>query len=197
MHPGRTTKDEGRAVWLCNVTDAGWRACGYNSPWQLCPPSRKVTMKNTPPAVGEIAPDFKLPDETGKLHKLSSYLGQRVVLYFYPADDTGGCTKQACGFRDAYPEIEEKNAIVIGVSPDGAASHAKFKTKYNLPFILLSDVDHAVMDKYGVWGEKKNYGITSIGVIRSHFVIDEKGRIAEAAVKVRALDSVTKALAAL
>jgi peroxiredoxin Q/BCP len=154
-------------------------------------------MASIPPAVGEIAPDFKLPDENGKLHKLSDYRGQRVVLYFYPKDDTGGCTKQACGFRDAYPEIEEKNAVVIGVSPDGAASHTKFKTKYNLPFILLSDVDHAVLNKYGVWGEKVNYGIKSIGVIRSHFVIDEKGRISEAAVKVRALDSVAKALAAL
>jgi thioredoxin-dependent peroxiredoxin len=154
-------------------------------------------MPKTPLATGDIAPDFSLPDETGKRHKLSDFRGRRVVLYFYPADDTGGCTKQACGFRDAYPEIEEKNAVVIGVSPDGAASHAKFKTKYNLPFVLLSDVDHAVMDKYGVWGEKVNYGIKSIGVIRSHFVIDEKGRIAEAAVKVRALDSVAKALAAL
>jgi peroxiredoxin Q/BCP len=154
-------------------------------------------MPKTPLAAGDIAPDFSLPDETGKRHKLSDFRGRRVVLYFYPADDTTGCTKQACGFRDAYPEIEEKNAVVIGVSPDGAASHAKFKTKYNLPFVLLSDVDHAVMDKYGVWGEKVNYGIKSIGVIRSHFVIDEKGRIAEAAVKVRALDSVAKALAAL
>ncbi|MEP7357872.1 MAG: peroxiredoxin, partial [Anaerolineales bacterium] len=134
-------------------------------------------MASIPPAVGEVAPDFKLPDETGKIHKLSEYRGKRVVLYFYPKDDTTGCTKQACGFRDAYPVIEEKNAVVIGISPDGAASHTKFKTKYDLPFILLSDVDHAVMDKYGVWGEKTNYGIKSIGVIRSHFVIDEKSRI--------------------
>jgi peroxiredoxin Q/BCP len=154
-------------------------------------------MPNIPPEVGDIAPDFKLPDENGKLHKLSDYRGQRLVLYFYPADDTTGCTKQACGFRDAYPVIEEKNGVVIGISPDGAASHAKFKTKYNLPFILLSDVDHAVMDKYGVWGEKVNYGRKYMGVIRSHFVIDEKGRVAEAAVKVKALDSVAKALAAL
>ena len=111
-------------------------------------------MTATAPAVGEIAPDFELPDENGQKHKLSEFRGRRVVLYFYPADDTAGCTKQACAFRDAYPEIEEQNAVVIGISPDDAASHRKFKTKYNLPFMLLSDVDHKVMDRYGVWGEK-------------------------------------------
>jgi peroxiredoxin Q/BCP len=154
-------------------------------------------MSSIPPAVGELAPDFNLPDETGQLHKLSDFRGRRVVLYFYPADDTAGCTKQACGFRDAYPTIEEQNAVVIGISPDGVDSHRKFKTKYNLPFVLLSDTDHKVMDRYGVWGEKNNYGIKSIGVIRSHFVIDEAGRVADAKVKVRAVDSVAKALATL
>ena len=154
-------------------------------------------MSKTPPAIGEMAPDFELPDENGKRHKLSDYRGRRVVLYFYPKDDTGGCTKQACGFRDAYPQIEEQNAVVIGVSPDGAASHTKFKTKYDLPFVLLSDEDHAVIDRYGAWGEKINYGVKSIGVIRSHYVIDEKGRIVDAKLKVRAVDSVAKAMAAL
>jgi len=154
-------------------------------------------MTVTPPAVGDLAPDFELPDENGQRHKLSDFRGRRVVVYFYPADDTAGCTKQACGFRDAYADIEEKNALVIGISPDGAESHRKFKTKYNLPFVLLSDVDHKVMDRYGVWGEKTNYGIKSVGVIRSHFVLDETGHIVDAKVKVRALDSVAKAMAAL
>jgi peroxiredoxin Q/BCP len=148
-------------------------------------------------AVGDLAPDFELPDETGKKHKLSDYRGRRIVLYFYPADNTSGCTKQACGFRDAYPEIEEQNAVVLGVSPDGAESHRKFKTKYNLPFVLLSDVDHKVMNRYGAWGEKSLYGIKTIGVIRSHFVIDETGHIVDVKLKVRAVDSVTKALATL
>jgi peroxiredoxin Q/BCP len=154
-------------------------------------------MTVTPPTVGDLAPDFELPDENGQKHKLSDYRGRRVVLYFYPADDTAGCTKQACAFRDAYPTIEEKNGVVIGISPDDAASHRKFKTKYNLPFVLLSDVEHKVMDRYGVFGEKTTYGIKSIGVIRSHFVIDETGRIVDAKVKVRAVDSAPKALASL
>jgi peroxiredoxin Q/BCP len=147
--------------------------------------------------VGELAPDFELPDENGQRHKLSDFRGRRVVLYFYPADDTTGCTKQACGFRDAYPNIEEQNAVVIGISPDGAESHRKFKTKYNLPFVLLSDLDHKVMNRYGVYGEKNTFGHKSIGVIRSHFVIDETGRVVDAQVKVRATDSVAKALASL
>jgi len=154
-------------------------------------------MTVTPPAVGDLAPDFELPDENGKRHKLSDFRGRRVVVYFYPADDTAGCTKQACGFRDVYADIEEKNAVVIGISPDGAESHRKFKTKYNLPFVLLSDVDHKVMDRYGVWGEKTNYGIKSVGVIRSHFVLDETGHIVDSKIKVRAVDSVAKAMASL
>jgi peroxiredoxin Q/BCP len=154
-------------------------------------------MSATPPEVGDLAPDFELPDENGKKHKLSEFRGRRVVLYFYPADDTAGCTKQACAFRDAYPTIEEQNAVVIGISPDGAESHRKFKTKYNLPFVLLSDVDHKVMNRYGIWGEKNNYGIKSIGVIRSHFVIDETGHVIDTKVKVRAVDSAEKALASL
>ena len=154
-------------------------------------------MSVAPPAAGDLAPDFELPDENGQRHKLSEFRGRRVVLYFYPADDTSGCTKQACAFRDAYPTIEEQNAVVIGISPDGAESHRKFKTKYDLPFVLLSDVDHKVMDRYGVYGEKTTYGVKSVGVIRSHFVIDETGHITDAKVKVRAVDSAPKALASL
>ena len=149
------------------------------------------------PAVGDRAPDFDLPDENGRRVKLSDFRGRRVVLYFYPKDDTKGCTAQACGFRDAYPEIEEQNAVVIGVSPDGEASHRKFKTKYDLPFILLADEGHRVADLYGVWGQKILYGVKYMGIIRSHFVIDAEGRIADAQVKVRPGDSVARALASL
>lgn len=148
----------------------------------------------TSPVAGDLAPDFALPDENGKIVKLSDFRGKRVIIYFYPKDDTSGCTKQACAFRDAYPTIEEQNGVVIGISPDGAASHRKFRTKYNLPFILLSDVDHAVADRYGAWGEKSMYGAKYQGIIRSHWVIDEQGRVVDAQVKVKATDSAPLAL---
>ncbi|MGQ9483248.1 thioredoxin-dependent thiol peroxidase [Chloroflexus sp.] len=151
----------------------------------------------TPPQVGEMAPDFTLPNEAGEPVSLSQFRGKRVILYFYPKDDTPGCTSQACGFRDSYPVIEEKNAVVIGISPDGTKSHAKFKTKHNLPFILLADEQHSVAEAYGVWGEKSMMGKKYMGIIRSHFVIDEEGRIVQAEMKVSPADSVKRALAAL
>jgi peroxiredoxin Q/BCP len=120
-----------------------------------------------------------------------------VVLYFYPKDNTPGCTTQACGFRDNYLAVEERNAVVLGVSPDGVKSHQKFKTKFDLPFTLLVDEDHAIAEAYGVWGEKKMFGKAYMGVVRSHFVIDEEGRIADAQVKVKPGDSVRLALEAL
>jgi len=147
--------------------------------------------------VGDTAPDFELPSDTGETIKLSDFRGKRVVLYFYPKDDTPGCTTQSCGFRDTYPQIEERNAVVLGVSPDDARSHQKFKTKYDLPFTLLVDADHAVAERYGVWGEKSMYGKTYMGIIRSHFVIDEEGRLIEVQVKVSPTDSVERALGAL
>ena len=119
------------------------------------------------------------------------------MIYFYPKDDTPGCTTQACGFRDNYPVIEEKNAVVLGVSPDSAKSHTKFKTKFNLPFTLLVDEDHAIAEAYGVWVEKSMYGKKYLGIERSHFVIDEEGRIVEAKVKIKPEESVASALAAL
>ncbi|WP_448338349.1 thioredoxin-dependent thiol peroxidase [Chloroflexus aurantiacus] len=151
----------------------------------------------TPPQVGEMAPDFTLLNEAGEPVSLSQFRGKRVILYFYPKDDTPGCTSQACGFRDSYPVIEEKNAVVIGISPDGTKSHAKFKTKHNLPFILLADEQHSVAEAYGVWGEKSMMGKKYMGIIRSHFVIDEEGRIVQAEIKVSPADSVKRALAAL
>ncbi len=147
--------------------------------------------------IGDMAPDFALPSDTGATVRLSDLRGKRIVLYFYPKDDTSGCTTQSCGFRDNYAQIEERNALVLGVSPDGVKSHQKFKTKYNLPFTLLVDEDHAVAEAYGAWGEKSMYGKSYMGIIRSHFVIDEAGRIADAHVKISPEDSVEKALAAL
>ena len=147
--------------------------------------------------VGDPAPDFTAVTDNGDTLRLSDLRGKRVVLYFYPKDDTPGCTAQACGFRDQYPVIEEKNAVVLGVSPDSARSHSKFKTKYNLPFTLLVDEDHAIAEAYGVWGEKSMMGKKYMGVERSHFVIDEAGKIAAAEVKVKPDQSVLKALEAL
>jgi len=149
------------------------------------------------PTVGAPAPEFTATTDTGETVRLSDFRGKKVVLYFYPKDDTPGCTSQACGFRDAYVTIEERNAVVFGVSPDGQKSHAKFRSKYNLPFALLVDTDHSIAEAYGVWGEKSFMGKKYMGVTRSHFVIDEEGQIAQAEVKVSPGDSVKRALAAL
>jgi len=154
-------------------------------------------MSPNPLNVGDLAPDFELTTDSGASVKLSDFRGRRVVLYFYPKDDTSGCTTQACGFRDAYPVIEEQNAVVLGVSPDGVKSHQKFKTKYDLPFTLLVDEDHAVAEAYGAWGEKSMYGKKYMGVIRSHFVIDAHGRLEDSQVKISPKDSVTQALKTL
>ncbi len=144
--------------------------------------------------VGDQAPDFTTTTDQNQTVKLSDYGGKRVVLYFYPKDDTPGCTTQACGFRDNYVEIEEKNAIVLGVSPDSAKSHQKFKTKFNLPFTLLVDEDHAIAEAYGVWGEKSMYGKKYMGIIRSHFVIDETGKLVDVQYNISPKDSTTEAL---
>ncbi|WP_129629142.1 thioredoxin-dependent thiol peroxidase [Candidatus Oscillochloris fontis] len=147
--------------------------------------------------VGMLAPDFELISDNGTPIRLSSLRGQKVILYFYPKDDTSGCTTQACGFRDAYPQIEEQHAVVLGVSPDGVKSHLKFKTKHHLPFTLLVDADHAVAELYGLWVEKSMYGKKYMGIERSHFVIDANGVIIAAAIKVKPAESVAQALAAL
>jgi peroxiredoxin Q/BCP len=139
--------------------------------------------------VGDPAPDFELPGDDGGRVKLSDFRGRKVVVYFYPRDDTPGCTTQACGFRDEYPRIEEQNAVVIGISPDSLESHRNFKAKHRLPFRLLVDEGHRVAEQYGVWDGKRN--------IRSHFVVDEGGRLADVRVKVTPEDSVRMALDSL
>jgi peroxiredoxin Q/BCP len=147
--------------------------------------------------IGDLAPDFSLTSDSGQMVRLSDLRGRRVVIYFYPKDDTSGCTTQACGFRDAYPTIEEKNALVLGISPDDEKSHRKFKTKYDLPFTLLVDADHTVAEAYGVWQEKSMYGKKYMGIVRSHFVVDEAGRLADVQIKISPTDSVELALQAL
>lgn len=138
---------------------------------------------------GSKAPDFSLPDQNGQMHRLSEYAGQKVILYFYPKDMTSGCTKQACGFAELYPQFREKGAVVLGVSRDSVASHKKFEEKYGLPFTLLSDPELTVIKAYGVWQEKKNYGKTTMGVVRTTYLIDEKGMIEKSFGKVRAADN--------
>ncbi len=138
------------------------------------------------PQEGDLAPDFTLPSDDGSTVTLSDLRGSRVILYFYPKDDTSGCTAQACEFRDSLPRIEEKGARVLGVSPDPVRSHQKFKSKYDLNFPLLADEEHQVAEAYGVWKEKSMYGRTYWGIERSTFLIDEEGRIARAWRKVKA-----------
>ena len=150
-----------------------------------------------PLQIGQLAPDFTLPDENGAPVTLSRLRGQTVILYFYPKDDTPGCTAQACGFRDHYADIQARNGLVLGISPDGAKSHQRFRTKHDLPFTLLSDENHAVAELYGVWGQKQFMGRKYLGVIRSHFVVDEAGRLADVQVAIKPADSVAQALARL
>ena len=129
---------------------------------------------------GQHAPDFELTTDAGERVKLSDLRGRPVVLYFYPKDDTPGCTAEACAFRDAYSEFEERGAVVLGVSPDDESSHIRFKEKYSLPFTLLADPEHEAAEAYGVWVEKNAYGRKSMGIHRSTFVIDPDGRVAKA-----------------
>ena len=129
---------------------------------------------------GMKAPDFELPDQNGELHSLQDYRGKKVILYFYPKDNTPGCTKQACGFSDRYPQIQEKGAVVLGVSRDSVASHKRFEEKHGLKITLLSDPERKVIEAYDVWKEKKLYGKVSMGVVRTTYLIDEEGIIKKA-----------------
>jgi peroxiredoxin Q/BCP len=146
---------------------------------------------------GQEAPDFELTSDSGERMRLSALRGKPVVLYFYPRDDTPGCTAQACGIRDNYDDFEQRGALVLGVSPDQETSHVKFKQKYGLPFTLLADPEHEVAEQYGVWREKKYMGKTYWGVERSTFVIDKDGRIARVMRRVKPDTHVEQVLAAL
>lgn len=148
-------------------------------------------------AVGTKAPDFTLPDQNGELRKLSDYRGQKVILYFYPKDMTPGCTKQACGFAELYPQFLEHGAVVLGISKDSVASHKKFEEKYGLPFTLLADTEKEVIQSYDVWKEKKLYGKVSMGVVRTTYLIDEEGIIVKADDKVKAAENPAKMLGEL
>ena len=147
--------------------------------------------------IGDMAPDFELPDQNGETHRLSDYRGQRVILYFYPKDNTSGCTKQACGFGELYPQFREKGAVVLGVSKDSVASHKKFEQNYGLPFTLLSDAEKTVIQAYDCWKEKKNYGKVTMGVVRTTYLIDENGVIVKAMDKVKAADNPAQMLGLL
>ncbi|MDO4270648.1 MAG: thioredoxin-dependent thiol peroxidase [Eubacteriales bacterium] len=147
--------------------------------------------------VGTKAPDFTLNDKNGTPVRLSDFLGKKVVLYFYPKDNTPGCTRQACAFAQHYGDFEASNAAVIGVSKDSAASHLKFADKYELPFVLLSDPEHAVIEAYGAWQEKKLYGKVGMGVVRSTYLIDEQGVIEKVMPKVKPDSNAAEILAYL
>jgi peroxiredoxin Q/BCP len=151
----------------------------------------------TMPAVGDPAPEIALPDETGSVHRLSDRRGQWTVVYFYPKDDTPGCTTEACEFRDANDTIVDRGAVVWGVSPQGAASKRAFREKFDLPFTLLADEAHEVAEAWGVWVEKQNYGKTYWGVARATFLVGPDGRIAKAWPKVKPEGHAAAVLAAL
>lgn len=146
------------------------------------------------PAVGSKAPDFTLPDQDGVSHTLSSHKGSPILLYFYPKDDTPGCTTQACGIRDAFPELSSLNLIVFGISADTVKSHKKFAEKYGLPFTLLADEDHLVSEAYGVWGTKQMMGRTYQGITRTSFLINKEGVIEHVYEKVKPAEHVAQVL---
>ena len=147
--------------------------------------------------LGTTAPDFTLPDQNGKNHSLKEYRGKKVILYFYPKDNTPGCTKQACGYSALLPQIEEKGAIVLGVSKDSVVSHKRFEEKQNLSITILSDPERKVIEAYDVWKEKKNYGKVSMGVVRTTYLIDENGIIIMANDKVKAAENPAQMLGEL
>ena len=146
------------------------------------------------PTIGEKAPDFELPNQDGNTVRLSDFKGKKVILFAYPRANTSGCTTQACGFRDRMPTFEGANAVILGISDDPPAANGKWKTQENLPYDLLSDEDHKVLEQYGAWGEKVNYGKKYMGTIRSHWVIDENGNLLDQQIKISPTDSVEKAL---
>ncbi|MCI0583193.1 MAG: thioredoxin-dependent thiol peroxidase [Chloroflexi bacterium] len=149
------------------------------------------------PEAGASAPEIALPDETGAIHRLEDQRGRWTIVYFYPADDTPGCTTEACQFRDQHEAVTDTGADVWGISPDGATSHRRFREKFDLPFTLLSDEDHAVAERYGAWTLKQNYGREYMGIQRSTFLVDPDGRLARTWPKVKADGHAAEVLAAL
>jgi len=147
--------------------------------------------------VGDPAPEFSALTDDGTTMTLASLRGKKVILYFYPKDDTPGCTTQACGLRDSYPLIEEKNGVVLGVSPDTVKSHLNFRMKFNLPFALLADTEHVIAEAYGVWAEKSMYGKKSMGIERSQFIIDEAGTLVNVQYNIKPAESATVAMQVL
>lgn len=147
--------------------------------------------------IGTKAPDFELPDQNGTLHALKDYRGKKVLLYFYPRDNTPGCTKQACGYSERLPQFQEKGVVILGVSKDSVSSHKRFEEKQNLTVTLLADPERSVIEAYDVWKEKKNYGKVSMGVVRTTYLIDEEGVIVRANDKVKAADDPEKMLGEL
>ncbi len=144
--------------------------------------------------IGTKAPDFNLPDQNGTRHTLEEFKGKKVVLYFYPKDNTPGCTKQACGFGELYPHFLEKDAVVIGISKDSVSSHKNFEEKYQLPFLLLSDTEREAIEAYDVWKEKNMYGKKSMGIVRTTYLINEEGIIEKAFGRVKAAENPAKML---
>lgn len=147
--------------------------------------------------IGTKAPEFTLPDQNGTMHTLSDYRGKKVLLYFYPKDNTPGCTKQACGYSERLSQFQEKGTVILGISKDSVASHKRFEEKQNLTITLLSDTERTVIEAYDVWKEKKNYGKVSMGVVRTTYLIDEEGIIVKANDKVKAADDPEKMLGEL
>jgi thioredoxin-dependent peroxiredoxin len=150
--------------------------------------------ENTMPSIGEQAPDFELPNQDGKMVKLSDYRGKKVILFAYPKADTPGCTTQACGLRDNFPHFQEVNAVVLGISADEPKDNKKWKEKQNLPYDLLSDTEHQVLEAWGVWGEKSMYGKKYMGITRSHWVIDENGVVLDEQIKISPEQSIEQAV---
>lgn len=149
------------------------------------------------PNIGDQAPDFELINQDGNPVNLSSFRGKKVILFAYPKASTPGCTTQACGFRDQFPQITASNVVVLGISPDDPKDQLKWKNKEDLPYDLLSDPNHQVLESYGAWGEKTSFGKTSVGVIRSHWVIDENGNFADVQLGVSPTESVERAVKAI
>ena len=161
-------------------------------------PALKSPLSPTaPPAVGKIAPDFSLLTDDGSPLTLRSLRGQPVVLYFYPKDDTSSCTVEACEFRDAFPTFDASNAVILGISPDSVKSHAKFKTKFDLPFTLLADTEHHVATRYDVWKQKSMYGKQYMGIMRTTFIIDAKGKLRRVFTNVKSAGHAAEVIAAV